>query len=118
MSCPSLPLVIHIGDVQVLKSCDKTWVGLAFKKILKISEKQRLTQVVASNILRSSGSPWMAPSRRIREWQQVIAAHSGPHGKVLPEVKLWTSWKLKEKRERTLVLFLQAKVKLLEVTIF
>ena len=60
-----------------------------------------LTQAVPSNILRSSGSPWMAPSRRIREWQQVIAAHSGPHGKVLPEVKLWTSWKLKEKRERT-----------------
>lgn len=47
-----------------------------------------------------------------------MAAHSGPHGKALPEAKLWTSWKLKEIRERTSVLFLHAKIELLEVTIF
>lgn len=56
-----------------------------------------LTQAVPSNILRSSGSPWMVPSRRIREWQLAMAAHCGPQGRALPEVKLWTSWKLVEK---------------------
>lgn len=73
------------------------------KKLLRIFAEQKLTQVVASNILRSSGSPWMVPSRRIREWQLAMAADSGPHGKASPEAKLWTSWKLKEKRERALV---------------
>lgn len=56
-----------------------------------------LTQAVPSNILRSSGSPWMVLLRRIREWQLAMATHSGPQGKALPETKLWTSWKLVEK---------------------
>lgn len=56
-----------------------------------------LTQEVPSNILTSRGSPWMVPLRRMREWQLAMAAHSGPHGKALPEAKLWTSWKLVEK---------------------
>ena len=91
---------------------------MALKKLLRIFGEQRLTHVVASNILRSSGSPWMVPSRRIREWQLAMAAHSGPQGRALPEAKLWTSWKLKKKRETALVLFFQARMELWEVIIF
>lgn len=61
---------------------------------LDAPRNHHLTQAVPSNILRSSGSPWMVPLRRIREWQLAMAAHSGLHGKALPEAKLWTSWKL------------------------
>jgi hypothetical protein len=39
----------------------------------------------------------MVPSRRIREWQLVMAAHSGPQGTASPEAKLWTAWKLVKK---------------------
>lgn len=59
----------------------------------------------------------MVPSRRIREWQLAMAAHRGPHGKVPAEAKLWTSWKLKKKKERVSVLLLHAKMELLEVSI-
>lgn len=86
--------------------------------LLSFSEEQGLTQVVASNILRSRGSPWMVPSRRIREWQLAMAAQSGPHGKALPEAKLWISWKLKEKRKGASVLSLHPKMELLKVNIY
>lgn len=82
--------------MQMLNSHKRTWVSLALRMFLIFSAELKLTQAVASNILRSRGSPWMVPSRRIREWQLAMAAHSGPHGKALPETKLWTSWKLKE----------------------
>lgn len=101
--CLSLLYVLHYWRphiLQVLTISDKTCVSLALKKLPRFSAGQRLTQLVASNILRSRGSPWMVSSRRIREWQLAMAAHSGPQGKALPEAKLWTSWKLKEKRER------------------
>lgn len=101
--CLSLLYVLHywrLHILQVLTISDKTCVSLALKKLLRFSAGQRLTQLVASNILRSRGSPWMVSSRRIREWQLAMAAHSGLHGKALPEAKLWTSWKLKEKRKR------------------
>lgn len=88
-------MYLYIESIEYDKIC----VALALKKLLRFSAEQDLTQVVASNILRSRGSPWMVPSRRIREWQLAMAAHSGPHGKDLPDTKLWTSWNLKEKRE-------------------
>lgn len=46
----------------------------------------------------------MVPSRRIREWQVAMAAHSGPQGTASPEAKLWTAWKLREKGKEDEVL--------------
>lgn len=102
---------IQVGsDLHLCIVMNHLWVAFKVRKALALpvsmsssfphSVEPRnycLTQKVLSNILRSSGSPWMVPLRRIREWQLAMAAHSGLQGRALPEEKLWTSWKLVEK---------------------
>lgn len=99
---------IQVGsDFHSYIIMDLHWTSTKLRKALSFPRKispsfphlgeaknYHLTQAVPSNILRSNGSPWIVPSRRIREWQLAMAAHSGPHGKVLSRAKLWTSWKL------------------------
>lgn len=60
-------------------------------------ERVLLTQLVPWNISRSSGSPWIFPSRSSREWQVAMALHRGPQGRGEPEEKAWTFWKLAQR---------------------
>lgn len=59
--------------------------------------KHSFTQLVASNIFTSSGSPWILPSQTISEWQTAIALNTGPQGRLWSAGKLWMSWKLTQK---------------------
>lgn len=52
------------------------------------NNKSQFTQLVASNIFTSSGSPWILPSRTINEWQTTIALNAGPQG------RLWSAGNL------------------------
>lgn len=77
------------------------WLNLRWQGDLPtvcITTKHSFTQLVASNIFTSSGSPWILPSQTINEWQTASALNTGPQGRLWSAGKLWMSWKLKQKR--------------------
>lgn len=106
--------VLSLWLLTVYLLCEKwlcAWQGLgpfSFARTPKlptaicITTKHSFTQLVASNIFTSSGSPWILPSQTINEWQTAIALNTGPQGRLRSAGKLWTSWKLTQEKTQKL----------------
>lgn len=71
------------------------WAGLGVSLLwTRAEDVSHITQCVASNIFRSSRSPWIFLSKTTSERQLTKAPHTGPQDRAVLDGNLWIFWNL------------------------